>query len=108
MRIDGPALAIRTPIDAAAFPLPHELSLLREALPRLGYWHDLARGGDEYLEACAGMLAGASFDPFAASGLKGLCDALGDRAPAVVALPSGTESATVREALAYAGSIFRG
>jgi len=105
---EGPALAIRTPIDAAAFPSPRELPLLRGALPRIGYWHDLARGGEEYLESCGDMLCGASFDPFAASGLSGVCEALGDRALAVVALPCGTESATVREALAYAGSIFRG
>lgn len=105
---EGPALAIRTPIDAAAFPSPRELPLLREALPRVGYWHDLARGGDEFLESCGAMLCGASFDPFAAASLKGVCEVLGDRAPAVVALPCGTGSATVREALAYAGSIFRG
>ena len=98
------ALALRTPRSKDAFPSPLELPLLREALPSVGYWHDVARGGEEFLEACGGALRGASFDPLATAEVAGVRDALADRAPAVEALPAG--SATVREALAYARSMF--
>ena len=104
--IQGPALALRTPRSEDEFPAPMELPLLREALPRVGYWHDVARGGDEFLDACGGALRGASFDPLATAELVGVRDALADRAPAVVALAPGSGSAMVREALAYARSMF--
>jgi len=104
--IQGPALALRTPRSEHEFPSPMELPLLREALPRVGYWHDVARGGEEFLEACGGALRGASFDPLATAELVGVRDALADRAPAVVALAPGSGIAMVREALAYARSMF--
>jgi len=102
-----PAIALRTPASAAEFPAPHEIQLIREALPKVGYWHDVARGGEAHLEACGDAIRGASFDPFLYTDLRGLKSALGERTPAVVTLASGVSWGMVREGVACAGAVFR-
>jgi hypothetical protein len=101
--IDAPAIALRTPLPGA-HPAPDEIALVREALPRVGYWHDAARGGEEFLEAAQPV--GASFDPLEAIDLVALRSALGGRAPAVVWLPPGSERARVVESLHRARGVF--
>ena len=59
-----PAIALRTPASASEFPAPHEIQLIHEALPKVGYWHDTARNGEAHLDACGDAIRGASFDPF--------------------------------------------
>ncbi|MHC4954002.1 MAG: hypothetical protein ACYTGZ_08930 [Planctomycetota bacterium] len=106
--LDWNAVALRTPAAAGHFPAPAELPLLKDALPRVGYWHDAARGGDAFLDACGGRIAGASFDPLVYSDLAGLREAMGERTPAVIDLEPGAEPELVLEALARAGAVFRG
>lgn len=101
--LDAPAIALRTPLPGA-HPAPDELALVREALPRVGYWHDLSRGGEEYLEAAVPV--GASFDPLEAVDLVALRSALGARAPAVIDLPCGSERERIVESLACARGVF--
>jgi hypothetical protein len=102
-----PAIALRTPASASEFPAPREIQLIREALPRVGYWHDTARGGEAHLEACGDAIRGASFDPFLHGDLRGLSSALGERSPAVVTLASGVDWGMVREGVACARAVFR-
>jgi len=101
------SIALRTPSTAAEFPAPHEIALVREAVPKVGYWHDTARAGEAYLEACGDAIRGASFDPFLFHDLAGLNSVLGERAPAVVTLASGVEWGMVQEGVACAGAVFR-
>lgn len=79
-----PAVALRTPPDASWHPLPDELELVHGEVKHVGYWHDTARGGEEYLQAGARFLAGVSFDPTVFEDLVGLRDALPGGAPAVI------------------------
>lgn len=101
-----PAIALRTPASASEFPAPHEIELVREALPTVGYWHDSSRGGEAHLEECGDAIFGASFDPFLTSDLRGLGSALGERAPAVVTLAAGVEWGMVQEGVACARAVF--
>jgi len=98
---------LRTPGSSNEFPAPGEIALIREALPKVGYWHDTARGGDEYLEACGAAICGASFDPFVFTDLRALDSALGARSPAVVTLASGIGAGMVQEGVRCAGAVFR-
>ena len=106
----APALAIRTPLDPHAFPAPFELQHLRDALPRLGYWHDVSRGGEEFLAAAGAAIAGASINPLGnplgEPDFAGLRDVLGARMPVVVALAPGAERDLIVEALACARGVF--
>jgi hypothetical protein len=99
-------VALRTPRDADAHPSPAELRLVHEAVRHVGYWHDVARGGGEWLDAAGRLLRGASFHPLETPDLAGLRDALGGGMPAVVACPAGTERAEVAEALRCARGVF--
>ena len=105
--LDWPAIALRTPTSAQRFPAPHEIELVREALPKVGYWHDTSRGGEAHLNACGDAIRGASFDPFAFHDLGGLRSALGERSAAVVTLASGVDAGMVREGVACARAVFR-
>ena len=96
-------VALRTPPDAGHHPAPHELALVREALAHVGYWHDAGLGGDDYLDAGARYLLGASFDPLGGVDLPGLHDALPQAAPATVVC----EPDAVRDALARARGFWR-
>ena len=101
-----PAIALRTPASASDFPAPHEIQLVREALPKVGYWHETARGGEAHLEACGDAIRGASFDPFLCSDLRELKSALGERTPAVVTLAAGVDRGMVQEGVAIARAVF--
>jgi hypothetical protein len=98
--VRAPSVALRTPLDRT----PAEIALIREALPKVGYWHDAARGGEEFLAAVDPV--GASFDPLETSQLLLLRSALAARAPAVVALPTGCERERIVESLACARGVF--
>lgn len=105
--LKGWRVALRTPPDGAAHPTPDELRLVHEAVRHVGYWHDAARGGAEWLDAAGRLLRGASFHPLETHDLAGVRDALGAGAPAVVQCPPGTERAEVEEALRCARGVFR-
>ena len=96
--LQAPAVALRTSRT------PEEIVLVREDLPRIGYWHDVARGGEEFLEVADP--AGASFDPLETADLARIRAALSQRAPAVVELPAGSEQERIVESLACAHGVF--
>jgi hypothetical protein len=99
-------VALRTPDGDARHPSPHELVMVQSELKNTGYWHDTARGGDEYLDEAARWLKGASFHPLEYDDLGGLRDALPASAPAVVDCPPGTSNEELAEAIARARSVF--
>jgi len=82
------------------------LALIRSDLKSVGYWHDLARGGEAYLDAASRWLMGASFHPLEEADLVGIRDALPASAPAVIDCPESTSREEIREALARARSYF--
>jgi hypothetical protein len=75
---------------------------VHETLKHVGYWHDAARGGEEFLTAAERFLLGTSFDPLEAD-VAGLADALPAFANAVVVC----EPDRVREAIRVARVHFR-
>lgn len=93
-------VALRTPPDGDHHPSPDEILLVRETLKHVGYWHDTARGGEEYLTVAERFLLGASFDPLSAD-VQGLADALPSHAAAVVACEPGKVREAVRRARGY-------
>ncbi|MCZ6574072.1 MAG: hypothetical protein ACE10D_11630 [Planctomycetota bacterium] len=99
-------VALRTPAGPEEHPSPAEVSLVAEALPGIGYWHDAARGGDDYLHAAAPLLFGASFAAAGTADLKVLRDALPGGAPVVVDGAPGLEREVVVDAVMRARGIF--
>ncbi len=95
-------VALRTPADPEHHPSPDEIVKVHETLRHVGYWHDAARGGEEFLTAAERFLLGASFDPLE-DDIAGLADAMPAYAPAVVVC----EPDRVREALRRARGHFR-
>jgi len=103
----GIRVAVRTPSTAEEHPSPAEIPLLCEAVAHAGYWHDLGRGGEGYLDAAERHLLGASFDPRRDERLSTLRDALPSSAVATVWLPAGTPRPDVAEAVDRARAVFR-
>jgi len=102
--LKAPAVALRTP-SGAQHPSPEDWELIHEALPKVGYWHDVARGGEEYLEVAEPV--GASFDPLDVPDLVALRGVLGAAAPAVIDLPPGSGRDRIVESIACARGVFR-
>jgi len=102
----GHRVALRPPAAPGGHPAPDEIALVHEALGFVGYWHEPARAGEEYLEAAARMVLGASFHPLREKDPAGLRQALPFSAPAVVACPPDTPRAEVAEALRCARGLF--
>jgi hypothetical protein len=96
-------VAMRTPPDEDHHPSPEEVALVHETLRHVGYWHDAARGAEEYLALAERYLLGASFDPLEDVDLPGLADTLPAYAPAVIVC----EPERVREAVRRARGHFR-
>ena len=103
----GFRVALRTPAGPGEHPSPAEVSLVADALPGVGYWHDAARGADDYLHAGAALLFGASFAADGRTDLKELRDALPAGAPVVVDGAPGLEREQVVDAVLRAKGIFR-
>ena len=103
----GFRVAVRTAAGPEEHPSPAEVSLVAEALPGVGYWHDAARGADDYLHAGSALLFGASFAADGSTDLKELRDALPAGAPVVVDGAPGLERAQVVDAVLRAKGIFR-
>ncbi len=103
----GYRVALRTPATAEEHPSAAEIPLVCEAVRHAGYWHDLGRGGEGYLDAAERHLLGASFDPRRDERLLALRDALPAAALATVWLPAGTARPEVAVALDRARAIFR-
>lgn len=101
------AVAVRVGAGDACFLRPHEIAWVAEAVAHVGYWHDLARAGEEHLDAAGARLFGASFHPLETDALRSLRDALPGRAPAVVACRPGTSREEVIEAWRCARGEFR-
>ena len=101
------SVAVRPPPDENHHPLAHEIPLLTAAVRHVGYWHEPARAGDDYLDQAAPYLLGASFHPRAGVDLAGLRDALPASAPAVIACPEGTDPRELQEAVRFARRVFR-
>lgn len=95
-------IALRTPPDGDHHPSADEIVKVHETLKHVGYWHDAARGGEEFLTAAERFLLGTSFDPLEAD-VAGLADALPAFANAVVVC----EPDRVREAIRVARVHFR-
>jgi len=95
-------IALRTPADPDHHPSPDEMVHVHETLRHVGYWHEAARGGEEYLTVAERFLLGASFDPLEAD-VAGLADALPAFAPAVIVC----EPDRVRDAIRLARAHFR-
>jgi hypothetical protein len=68
-------VALRAPAEPGGHPAPHEIELVREALPFVGYWHEPDRADSAYLDVAARWLLGASFRPLETD-LGALRDAL--------------------------------
>ena len=96
-------LALRTPAGPEGHPAPEEIALVHGEVAAVGYFHDTARGGDEYLEHGARWMKGAVFHPLRYGDLGGLRDALPAAAPAIVECAM----ADVAEAVSRARSVFR-
>ena len=103
----GAELALRTPPDTGHPPAPAELELVRSELRAVGYWHDTGRGGEEYLEAAARWMRGASFHPLEYEDLAGLRDAMPSRGIATIECAPGTAREELAEAVRRARSYFR-
>ncbi len=101
------SVAVRPPPDENHHPLAHEIPLLAAAVRHVGYWHEPARAGDDYLDQAASYLKGASFEPLSGVDLAGLRDALPASAPAVIACGEGTNTEGLKEAVRYARRVFR-
>ncbi|MHC4340251.1 MAG: hypothetical protein ACYSX0_08575, partial [Planctomycetota bacterium] len=99
-------VAVRTPLEPSDHPAPEEIALIRAELKGVGYWHDLLRGGEAYLDAASRWVMGTSFHPLEEADLAALRDALPSSAPAVVDCPASTSKEEIREALARARSFF--
>ncbi len=95
-------VALRTPTGPDHHPAPHEIELVWSEVS-VGYFHDTARGGGEFLEAGARRLSGAAFHPLAIEDLGALRDALPAAAPAVIECGA----PDVAEAVRRARSVFR-
>jgi len=95
-------IALRTPSDPDQHPSADEVVKVHETLRHVGYWHDAARGGEEFLTVAERFLLGASFDPLEAD-VAGLADAMPTFATAVIVC----EADRVREAIRVARVHFR-
>ncbi|HEX5137109.1 MAG TPA: hypothetical protein VFY93_09065 [Planctomycetota bacterium] len=95
-------IGLCTPPDEDHHPSPDEIEKIHDMLKHVGYWHDAARGGEEYLTVAERFLLGASFDPLEAD-VQGLADAMPTFAPAVIVC----EPERVREAIRLARVHFR-
>lgn len=95
-------VALRTPADPDHHPSPDEIVKVHETLRHVGYWHDAARGGEEFLTAAERFLLGASFDP-----LEGDTAGLADALPAFAAAVIVCEPDRLREAVRVARGHFR-
>lgn len=95
-------VGLRTPVDPDHHPSPDEMEKVHETLRHVGYWHDAARGGEEYLTVAERFVLGASFDPLE-SDVAGLSEALPAYAPAVIVC----EPDRVRDAIRLARAHFR-
>lgn len=101
----GCDVALRPARDASSrHPSPDEIELVFSEVRHVGYWHEVARAGPEYLEAGARRLKGASFHPLEFDRLGELRDMLPATAPAVVSCPP----EELPEALRHARGWFRG
>jgi hypothetical protein len=96
-------IGLVTPPDQDHHPSPDEMEQVHETLRHVGYWHDAARGGEEYLTVAERFLLGVSFDPLEAD-VQGLADAMPTFAPAVIVC----EPDRVREAIRLARVHFKG
>lgn len=100
-------VAVRPPPDENHHPWAREIPLLAGAVKHVGYWHEPARAGSDYLDQAAPFLKGASFHPLSGVDLVGLRDALPGSAPAVIACSEGTDHEELQEAVRYARRVFR-
>jgi hypothetical protein len=106
--IRGARVALRTPSDPAReHPSPEEIAVVASEVRHAGYWHDVARGGEAWLDAAGRALFGASFDPLSGADLRGLRDALPAAAPAVLTLAPGAPRPALLEAIRLARGVFR-
>jgi len=96
-------VALRPARDEACHPSPAEIELIWSEVKHVGYWHETAWAGTEYLEAGARRLKGATFHPLEFDGLGELRDALPAAAPAVIECPP----AHAADALRHARGWFR-
>jgi len=95
-------IALRTPPDEDHLPSPDEMEKVHETLRHVGYWHDAARGGEEYLAVAERFLLGASFDPETAD-VAALAESMPSYAPAVIVC----DPERVRDAIRLARVHFR-